>query len=1117
MVASAGHANWSITGSSQATISSSGVVDTRLITQNQAFTVNGSYTYVPSNASHWAETKSVSYGTYARSKVPIAPETEFDTVYTVSSSGGAILENTANAQTFAVNVNWDDGSSTPINATWSDSSPNATINGAGVLSTGMVVSDEPFTVTAKYNLYSNDNYYPDYAGIITNNITGLVIVNTMRVFNSISIFGPDVVPENQKSIFSVIADFDDGSVIVFPDVWSENSNFATIDEIGVLTADNVQTDQAMTLTADFSYDGVTRSATKNVTISNNDNAVTSLSIIGPTSINEGLTATYELQANYEDGTVGTVVPDSWSIDSAFATVSTTGDVTGRAVTRGEVAYLYATYTQNGRFSTASLPLTIVNSERAAISLAIFGPSEIEEGTTANYSSRVTFDDGSSAVTPTWTIGDLSGAPTSYATVSPAGGVNTTTVPSTTAVRLSASYIYNGTTVTADQPISIIKAGSKSELTEKASSNELALQADAASVSPQFSGNGRYITFASDASNLVTDDTNGFTDIFVRDRAFGSIERVNINTLGEQANAASTAPSVDYTGRFIVFASTANNLIGNSTLGRSHVYVYDRELKQLDRVSSTELGMEGNGNSFSPVISSDAKYIAYVSEAVNLISGASSDTNGVADVYLYDRLNGVTSRISITDTELEANGASRFPSISGDGQRILFTSEASNLVDGDFNSVADVFVRDLSTQATLRVSARADGIEADLASLIGTISSDGTAVSFVSQATNLVDDGLGAGVFLRRVDNPILARAGVGYVGRGKLGLDSRPAINEDGRFIAYVSDMDNAGSAGNGQVDIMLFERDTALSKRISINTSLSEGNGPSFSPSVSSDARLISFASDASNLLNGDTNGVTDIIMTYRAANLEKRSVFLEPLTEVGTPGETLSVALWMDFSDDPTLGGSLDIGFDNSLLTYVDFQMNPQFGSDPELSRSPTEVSLVLKNLAFGNFDGLAGPQQVGTLVFNVLSGGSATFSLTENIDDLRGFYSSVDSAPQVTQLGGFSIPITSPPVANVGGSQIVFSGGTVLLNGSASTDDGSIVSYLWEQVSGTPVILSDANLAVVSFIAPNVALTETLVFRLTVTDDMGATGSAQVSIQVEPIELLPPTVNAGIDQSV
>jgi Tol biopolymer transport system component len=261
-----------------------------------------------------------------------------------------------------------------------------------------------------------------------------------------------------------------------------------------------------------------------------------------------------------------------------------------------------------------------------------------------------------------------------------------------------------------------------------------IQANDESLFTDISDDGRYVAFASVATNLVVDDTNGVTDIFVYDRQTGTTSRVSISSDATQANGFSGLLSSSGDGRYIAFQSHATNLVSNDTNGEQDIFVHDRQSGQTTLISVASDGTQGNQSSGYPELSSDGRYVAFHSRASNLVL---SDTNNAEDIFVHDRQTGQTTRVSVSSSNAEANGYSQEPTISADGRYIAFRSTASNLISNDMNMDEDIFVHDQQTGQTTRVSVASDGTEANSYSYVSHISSTGLYVVFESGARNLV--------------------------------------------------------------------------------------------------------------------------------------------------------------------------------------------------------------------------------------------------------------------------------------------------------------------------------------------------------------------------------------------
>ncbi len=399
-------------------------------------------------------------------------------------------------------------------------------------------------------------------------------------------------------------------------------------------------------------------------------------------------------------------------------------------------------------------------------------------------------------------------------------------------------------------------------TVRASLDSSGNEGNSNSYDPSISSDGRYVAFSSDASNLVTGDTNGRTDIFVHDFQTGETVRVSVDSSGNESNRKSEFPSISSNGRYVAFSSYANNLVTGDTNGVSDVFVHDLQTGETARVSVDSSGNEGNSYSGSPSISSDGRYVAFSSYASNLVTG---DTNGNWDVFVHDLQTGETVRVSVDSSGNEGNSDSYDPSISSDGRYVAFVSDASNLVTGDTNGVRDIFVHDLQTGETVRVSVDSSGNEGNSDSYSPSISSDGRYVAFESDASNLVTGDTNGifDIFVHDLQTGETVRVSVDSSGNEGNSNSYDPSISSDGRYVAFVSDASNLVTGDtNGVRDIFVHDLQTGETVRVSVDSSGNESNSDSHYPSISSDGRYVAFESDASNLVTGDTNGSLDVFV---------------------------------------------------------------------------------------------------------------------------------------------------------------------------------------------------------------------------------------------------------------
>ena len=235
---------------------------------------------------------------------------------------------------------------------------------------------------------------------------------------------------------------------------------------------------------------------------------------------------------------------------------------------------------------------------------------------------------------------------------------------------------------------------------------------------------------------MPDDTNDQPDVFLRDREKGTTRRVSVGLRGAQGDGPSFDPAISADGRFIAFVSIASNMVPGDTNGLRDVFIRDRKCGTTRRVSWGRGGAQSDGSSFDPAISADGRFVAFESEATNLVPG---DTNDGRDIFIRDRKAGTIRRVSVGPKGAQGDRDSENPDISADGRFVVFWSFATNLVPGDTNNLGDVFVRDRKAGTTRRVSVGPNGAQGsgDGEESEPAISADGRFVAFKSISANLV--------------------------------------------------------------------------------------------------------------------------------------------------------------------------------------------------------------------------------------------------------------------------------------------------------------------------------------------------------------------------------------------
>jgi Tol biopolymer transport system component len=226
-------------------------------------------------------------------------------------------------------------------------------------------------------------------------------------------------------------------------------------------------------------------------------------------------------------------------------------------------------------------------------------------------------------------------------------------------------------------------------TRRISLNSAEVEGNASSVGGRISADGRLVVFRSLAANLVAGDTNAVLDVFLRDRGTGRTRRLSMSSAGVQANDESDDPRISGDGRFVVFESNATNLVPGDVNGTWDVFIRNLAARRTKLVSVNSAELRGNGASLDAGISAAGRYVVFSSGSTNLVG---ADTNGSNDIFVRDRRGGTTRRVSLTVGGAESNGPNSTPSISSNGRFVVWVSASTNLVSGDTNGYDDVFIR-----------------------------------------------------------------------------------------------------------------------------------------------------------------------------------------------------------------------------------------------------------------------------------------------------------------------------------------------------------------------------------------------------------------------------------------
>ncbi len=376
-----------------------------------------------------------------------------------------------------------------------------------------------------------------------------------------------------------------------------------------------------------------------------------------------------------------------------------------------------------------------------------------------------------------------------------------------------------------------------------------------------SHDGRYSVFSSSSNQLTFNDVNGMSDIFAYDRTTKQVQLISRSPYGPQSNGFSYGATISADGRYVAFLTYATNITPGEIACPSggpcvNIVVHDRYTKSNKIVNkATDDSRLAPAALGGVTLSYDGRYIAFNTAS----SLSSTDNNFSADVVVRDLQTSVTTPASVDSNGNFVNGSSETASISYDGQRVAFTSRAP-LVSGDTNNSDDIYFRDMQTNTIKRVSNATNGQQANNNSYHSVISGNGTFIAFDSAASNLVpNDTNGAyDVFLYDIQSGTTKRISTTTKGDQGNGASQLPDISHDGKSVIYCSSASNlVGADNNGHYDIFRYYKDASLTRRINVQS----GNGTpavgggSYEPSVSGDGKAVFYDSDATNLVKQAPN----------------------------------------------------------------------------------------------------------------------------------------------------------------------------------------------------------------------------------------------------------------------
>jgi Tol biopolymer transport system component len=387
-----------------------------------------------------------------------------------------------------------------------------------------------------------------------------------------------------------------------------------------------------------------------------------------------------------------------------------------------------------------------------------------------------------------------------------------------------------------------------------------------------SADGRFAVFESFASNLVPEDGNNAYDVFVRDMLRNTTTRVSIGSSGEEANGHSRRATISADGRYVAFSSTASNLVPDDTNSAADIFVHDLVLHSTVRVSVDSDGLQSNGNSLDPVLSANGAIVAFTSGASNLDP---LDGNATWDVYVHDRKSAATRLISRTPAGMAGNAASGSPAISADGQVVVFSSDAGDLVPEDTNAEADIFYV-VGDAPCIRASVASDGTQANARSIDPDISDDASAIVYMSLASNLTPGDVNDtfDIYVHRLPAATTSLVSASAKGAPADDVSFGPAISGNGTKVSFFSLAHNLidNDATYLHTDVYVKTLSSGAIEVASVDSQGVQGTNDNQSSSLSADGSVVVFESGASNLVPDDGNAAVDVFVRRLGTGVTQR-----------------------------------------------------------------------------------------------------------------------------------------------------------------------------------------------------------------------------------------------------
>jgi Tol biopolymer transport system component len=412
-------------------------------------------------------------------------------------------------------------------------------------------------------------------------------------------------------------------------------------------------------------------------------------------------------------------------------------------------------------------------------------------------------------------------------------------------------------------------------TERVSVSGSGSQANGGTVGrPAISADGNLVAFASAATNLVPGVTSGQDNVYARNRSTGATVLISVTPKGSEPNGSSSNPDVSADGRYVAFQTNATNLVPGVNAGG--IVVFDTATGTTTLASVAGKSKPASGSSENPSISDDGRYVAFQSNDPSLAQGLKPSGNPPY-IYVRDLVAQKTLLASVNSAGKPVGNFSENPVISGNGRYVAFQSAN---VDGTINGTSDVFVHDLQTGSTTLVSVDSAGNPANRGDATDpSISSDGRYIAFDAAAQTLVpnDTNSAQDVFVHDMLTGQTARVSVDSAGNQANGssdlVSTGPEISADGSHVTFDSAATNlvAGDTNTCTLDVYNFpaagqcpdvfvhDLQTGTTTRVSVDSNGNQADGWSNDPAIDADGSAVAFLSNATNLVPNDTNGAPD------------------------------------------------------------------------------------------------------------------------------------------------------------------------------------------------------------------------------------------------------------------